>query len=607
MYGIRGCCLTLSLAVLLHGLPEQARADPSAAPPANAAAARTFVAETSARLKALWIAASKASWAKATNITDATVAAEAAANAKVLAAEAEAIRGAARFNGVKTDTDTRRQLELIKIMSSSPAPADPQKVAELADIMSRMEAIYGEGKVCENGKCRTLEDLSDVMATSRDPNELRKAWVEWRTISPRIKPLYERFVALTSEGAQEIGFADLSALWRSGYDMTPEEFSAEVDRLWRQVAPFYQSLHCYVRARLNGYYGDAVAPAQGRIPAHLLGNMWSQSWGNIYDIVEPYPDAVSVDPTAALKAQHYDPIRMVRLGENFFSSLGFAPLPATFWQRSMFTKPNDREVVCHASAWDLNFGDDLRVKMCIKTTYEDLVTIHHELGHNYYQRAYDALPVLYQSGANDGFHEAVGDTIALSITPAYLKSIGLADSASEGAHAVINTEMQLALEKIAFLPFGKLVDQWRWGVFSGAIPPDHYNSAWWDLRRKYQGIEPPVARSDADFDPGAKYHIPANTPYARYFLSFILQFQFHKALCDAAGWKGPLHECSIYGSRAAGEKLNAMLEMGQSRPWRDALYAMTGRREIDAAALMEYFAPLRRWLEEQNKGRQCGW
>ncbi|RMF09269.1 MAG: peptidase M2 family protein, partial [Alphaproteobacteria bacterium] len=369
----------------------------------------------------------------------------------------------------------------------------------------------------------------------------------------------------------------------------------------------YEDLHCYVRDRLIAYYGDAATPVDGRIPAHLLGNMWSQSWNNVFDLVAPYPDAPSVDPTARLKAQNYDHIRMVRLGEKFFTSLGFDPLPDTFWERSLFTQPADREVVCHASAWHMDFGQDIRLKMCIRPTYEDLVTIHHELGHSYYQRAYSHLPVLYQSGAHDGFHEAIGDAIALSMTPAYLKSIGLAETASTDHAATINTQMQLALDKIAFLPFAKLMDNWRWGVFSGDIGPDEYNSAWWRLRRAYQGIEPPVARTEDHFDPGAKYHIPGNTPYVRYFLSFILQFQFHKALCEAAGWEGPLHECSIYGSKEAGAKLNAMLMMGQSRPWREALHALTGTKEMDAGALLEYFAPLSRWLEQENQGRQCGW
>jgi len=587
---------------LLSGCSNDESEDIQAVPPPEG-----FINEKTEELKTLWIEAAAAAWAKATNITEETIEAEAAVNARVMAAEAEAIREAARYNDVETDSDTRRQLEILKIMSAAPAPGDPEKVAELADIMSRMEAIYGAGKVCEGEDCRDLQDLSEVMATSRDPDELLRAWEGWRTISPELRPLYARFVELTREGAEEIGFKDLSELWRTGYDMTPDEFSAELERLWSEVAPLYEELHCYTRAKLNQHYGDDVAPAEGLIPAHLLGNMWSQSWGNIYDLVAPYEAVTSPDPGAVLKSQNWDAIRMVKLGEDFFSSLGFDPLPRTFWERSLFEKPADRDVVCHASAWNMNFGDDVRIKMCVQPTYEDLVTIHHELGHNYYQRAYNGQPVLYQSGANDGFHEAIGDAIALSITPGYLKAVGLADDPDTAPEAVINNQMQMALEKIAFLPFGKLVDDWRWGVFSGETAPASYNTSWWDLRERYQGIAPPVERTEADFDPGAKYHVPANTPYTRYFLSFILQFQFHKALCEAAGFEGPLYECSIYGSKAAGERLNAMMELGQSKPWREALYAMAGTREMDAGALMEYFAPLRSWLKTENKGRHCGW
>jgi peptidyl-dipeptidase A len=298
---------------------------------------------------------------------------------------------------------------------------------------------------------------------------------------------------------------------------------------------------------------------------------------------------------------------MVRTGEAFFSSVGLAPLPQTFWERSMFAKPRDREVVCHASAWDVTSSGDLRIKMCIQVNEEDLVTIHHELGHNYYQRAYLAQPFLFQNSANDGFHEALGDAIALSVTPGYLETLGLVKEVPRDEKGLVNVQMKDALEKIAFLPFGLLMDRWRWDVFSGKTRPEGYNAAWWELRRKYQGVAPPVQRSEADFDPGAKYHIAANVPYTRYFLARILQFQFHRALCRIAGWKGPLHACSIHGNKEAGRRLEAMMAMGQSRPWPDALEALTGERRMDASALAEYFAPLQEWLDHENKGRKCGW
>jgi peptidyl-dipeptidase A len=395
-------------------------------------------------------------------------------------------------------------------------------------------------------------------------------------------------------------------MWRSGYDMTPEAFEKETNRLFEQVKPLYQDLHCYVRGRLHKTYGDKV-PETGPMPAHLLGNMWAQDWVNIYSLVEPYPGRSSLDVSGALETQKWDAVRMAKTAEGFFTSLGLPSLPATFWERSMLTKPRDREVVCHASAWDVTFAGDVRIKMCLKPTEEDLMTIHHELGHDYYYLAYYKLPALFQSGANDGFHEAIGDTIRLSMTPAYLKQIGLVDKVVTDKQGEINAQLKMALEGVAFLPFGLLIDQWRWDVFSGKTKPADYNKAWWALRLKYQGIVPPVARTEEDFDPGAKYHIPANTPYMRYFLARILQYQFYRSMCKAAGYKGPLNACSFYGSKDAGKKLWAMLSLGASKPWPDALEVVTGTRQIDAGAILEYFAPLQAWLKEQNKGQKCGW
>jgi peptidyl-dipeptidase A len=416
-----------------------------------------------------------------------------------------------------------------------------------------------------------------------------------------------RFVELANEGARELGFADLGAMWRSKYDMAPEEFAREAARLWDDVSPMYRELHCYVRGRLSKRYGKDRVPARGLIPAHLLGNMWAQQWSEIYDILEPYAGVSDLDVTAALEAQSYDPVRMTRSAEAFYESLGFPKLPPTFWERSMLKQPRDRDVQCHASAWNMDGANDVRIKQCIRPTYEELTTVYHELGHVYYYLSYRDQPYLFKGAAHDGFHEAVGDTVNLSMTPQYLHGIGLAGPSGTSHEATINEQMKLALDKIAFLPFGKMIDEWRWRVFSGEITPEQYNDGWWALRARYQGIAPPVARTDGDFDPGAKYHIPANTPYTRYFLSFILQFQFHKALCDAAGFEGPLHECSIYGSKAAGEKFARMLALGTSEPWQDALEKLTGTRSMDAGAIKEYFAPLLAWLREENAGRQCGW
>ncbi|MGI5864775.1 MAG: M2 family metallopeptidase [Myxococcales bacterium] len=597
-----------SLATLLAVLPLAlpARAQQPAATPEQA---KAFVADVNRELKRLLARVETAEWIKATYITPDTERNAAEANEALMAYLSKAVAESMRFRGLKLDPETARALDRLRLSTPLPAPSDPAKREELAATAARLSSIYGRGQWCgkDDKSCRDLGALEDVMRKSRRYDELLDAWAGWRTVAREMRPAYARLVELSNEGAREIGFSDLGELWRAGYDMSPAEFEKETDRLWLQVKPLYDSLHCYVRARLQKLYGADKVPSDGPIPAHLLGNMWAQEWTNIYPLVEPYQGHASLDVDSALKRQNYEAIKLTRLAESFFTSLGLDPLPQTFWERSMFTKPRDRDVVCHASAWDVTYNDDLRIKMCIKGTEEDLITIHHELGHVYYYHAYYKLPVLFQSGANDGFHEAVGDALTLSITPAHLKKIGLLKSAPKDDRALINVQMKDALEKVAFLPFGKLIDQWRWDVFSGKVTSDRYNEAWWALRRSYQGVAAPVERTEADFDPGAKYHIPSNVPYTRYFLARILQFQFHRALCRSAGHTGPLHECSIYGNKEAGKKLQAMLALGASKPWPEALEAMTGERQMDATALLEYFAPLKKWLDEQNKGRTCGW
>jgi peptidyl-dipeptidase A len=578
-------------------------------PEPTVAGAERFISQAETRLLALWIKGSRASWVAENFITDDTEAISADAEAAEKAATADLARQARRYEKLPLPPDVARKFKLLKLSVDIPAPRDPAAQAELAKIAVSLDSDYGKGTWCLDDKkenCKELPDIEKIMATSRDPQELLNAWKGWHAVAPPMRKRYVRLVDLANQGAREMGFADVGAMWRSNYDMPPDDFSRELDRLWAQVRPLYVSLHAYARWKLAEKYGKDVVREDAPIPAHLLGNMWSQEWNNIYPLLAP-PNADSEpDVGAALRAKNVDAKGMVRYAEGFFTSLGFEPLPATFWERSLFTKPRDREVVCHASAWDLDFDDDLRIKVCSEPTAEDFTTVHHELGHNFYQRAYNDLSPLFRTSANDGFHEAIGDTIALSVTPEYLKQIGLIETVPPPS-ADIGLLLDRALDKVAFLPFGLLVDEWRWKVFSGEIKPADYNKSWWELRRKYQGVTPPVARSEADFDPGAKYHVADNVPYARYFLATILQFQFHRALCKEAGYSGPLHRCSIYGNKAAGAKLAKMLAMGASRPWPDALEAMTGERRMDATAMLDYFAPLKKWLDEQNAGHKVGW
>ena len=596
----------------------------TAAPPGpggkspTAAEAKSFIEDVETRLLAFGIASDRADWVQQNFITEDTEQIAAGAKKDLIAAVTDFALKAKRFDGVKLPSDVRRKFDLLRLAVELPAPSNAADQTELTDISAWLESTYGKGKYCPPGAgspgatggaaapaCLDINDITRIMSDSRDPQKLLEVWRGWHAISPTMRPKYERFAQLANKGARELGFADLGAMWRSNYDMPPDAFAAEVERLWKQVAPLYWSLHAFVRSQLVKQYGAETVPPDGPIPAHLLGNIWAQQWGNIYPLVAPPGGDPGYDLAEILRGKKVDELRMVRYGESFFTSLGFAPLPPTFWERSLFKKPADRDVVCHASAWDIDTQQDLRVKMCIEINDEDFRTIHHELGHNFYQRAYNRQPPMFRGGANGAFHEAIGDTIALSITPAYLKRIGLLDK-DPATGGDLGYLMKMALDKIAFLPFGLLVDQWRWKVFSGEVPPSSYNRAWWDLRLKYQGVAPAVTRSESDFDSGAKYHVPANVSYTRYFLADILQFQFHRALCREAGFQGPLHQCPVYDNKAAGRKLQTMLEMGQSRPWPEALYALTGEKQMDATAIIDYFAPLKAWLDEQNKGKKVG-
>jgi peptidyl-dipeptidase A len=579
------------------------------APPPTADDARKFIDDVNQTMLKLGTIQGQAGWVAETFITDDTEALNARETQIFTDAIARFARESVKFDHVEVPPETRRALNLLRLSLVMVTPSDPREGEELATLAARLDGMYGKGKWCETPSkpesCLDINKITEIMAESRDEKRLRQVWEGWHTISPPMRKDYTRFVELSNKGARELGFADTGAMWRAKYDMPADDFAKELDRLWNQTRPLYLKLHAYVRMKLHEKYGDVVPPT-GPIPAHLLGNIWAQDWSNIYPLVAP----VNADPgfslTDILKRRNMSPLDMVRTGEHFYVSLGFPPLPPSFWERSMFVKPADRDVVCHASAWDIDLGEDLRIKMCIHPNAEDFTTIHHELGHNFYQRAYDKQPVIFRDSANDGFHEAIGDTIALSVTPEYLVKIGLLDKAPDASRD-LGLLMKKALEKVAFLPFGLLIDQWRWKVFSGEVTPENYNKAWWDLRLKYQGIAPVTPRGEEFFDPGAKYHVPGNTPYARYFLAAILQFQFHRALSKAAGCTTPLHRCSIYESQEAGRRLREMLAMGLSRPWPDALEAMTGSRQMDATAILDYFAPLDKWLDEQLKGKPSGW
>ena len=524
----------------------------------------------------------------------------------------ERSREASAFDDVSTSAENRRMLNILKSSFVMPPPLNKELASELSSITTSLEAMYGSGEHCyEDGSCYDLEAFESIIDNSRDPEELLKAWQGWHEIGKPMKSMYMRMVDIGNQGSKDLGYQGLSDLWFSKYDMPADEFLNETDRVWEEVKPLYEALHCHVRAKLNEHYGDNVVPESGPLPVHLLGNMWGQSWSNIYDLVYTEESQQnSVDVTKIIEEKGLNEIEMVEYAEDFFLSIGFDPLPDTFWERSLFVKPRDRSVVCHASAWNLDpANNDLRIKMCIEKNEEDFVTIHHELGHIFYYQAYNHLPTLFQGGANDGFHEAFGDLLTLSITPDYLTQIDFIteEQASVAKEDPIGLLMKQALDGVVVVPWALMLDKWRSGVFNGEIDQTNLNSSWWKLREYYQGINTSTERSEDYFDPGAKYHIPGNTPYTRYYLARIMQYQFHEALCNEIEFDGLLHECSIYGSEKAGDKIISTMAMGESLPWQDAFENLTGSRKLSGKSILNYYAPLKDWLDEQNENRTCGW
>lgn len=598
-------CLTLSYAT-----KAQAESVKSATPQPTEQEARAFLKKANDELGAIWSFRERTAFVNQTYITDDTTLLSSLAEEKAMEVEGRITREAKRFANVALPADLKRQIKLLLQSSTLPAPDDAKLRSELANISTDLTSMYGKGEACLPGtpkKCIKLDEAERILAKERNYDKLKDVWAAWHQVGAGMRQKYAREVEIANAGAKDIAFKDLSELWKSGYDMSPEAFEQETDRLWSDVKPLYEQLHCYARGKLSAKYGKDKVPNEGTVPAHVFGNMWAQEWGNLSDLLMPYPGEKALDVTKALQGQKYDVLKMVKTAEGFFTSLGLDPLPPTYWTRSMLTRPKDREVVCHASAWDVSGDGDLRMKACFEVKGDDFETAHHELGHNYYYMYYKTLPTIFKTGANDGFHEGIGDTLILSMNPSYFKKIGLSTDDKSNEKRVINQQMARAVNEVAFLPFGLLIDRWRWEVFSGRTPEAKYNTRWWELRKQYQGMHPPLARTEADFDPGAKYHVPNNTPYTRYFLARILQFQFHRGLCKAAGITGPLHECSIYGNKVAGEKLKAMLAMGASKPWPEALAVATGETKLDSSAMIEYFQPLMTYLKKQNEGQHCGW
>nr|XP_003472155.2 angiotensin-converting enzyme-like protein Ace3 [Cavia porcellus] len=508
------------------------------------------------------------------------------------------------------DPTVKRMLSKLQDIGKAALPYDD--LWEYNKLVAYMETTYSLAQVClDEGPCMTLEpDLEEVMATSRDHKELLWAWEGWRdSVGRQLRPIFWRYVQLSNKAAQLNGYKDMGQLWRAKYES--DTLEQDMEQIYQELQPLYLNLHAYVRRALYRHYGPELISLRGPIPAHLLGDMWAQSWDNILDMVLPFPKKPPIDITRIMKQQHWRPEKMFEEADKFFTSLGMLSVPPDFWKKSMLERPTDgRSVECQTSAWDFYSGNDFRIKKCTEVTIEDLLSVFHQMGHIQYFMQYQNLSVIFREGANPAFEEAVGAMVTLSASShRHLFSTGLISLRQQDSEEEVNYLIGMALEKIAFIPFSYLMDLFRWRVFDGTIDKNIYNQEWWNLRLKYQGLCPPVSRTEDDFDPAAKFHVAANVPYMQYFLSTVLQFQLHEALCNASGYVGPLHQCDIYSSKIAGRILGHALKLGSSKPWPEVLKELTGQANMSTSALMTYFKPLLNWLVIENvrQGEILGW
>jgi len=583
------------------------------------AKATAFVEDAEKQLEADAIEATFASWNYESNITDhnqqisLAAAKKSGLLVKKLGKEAQAFD----LTQVKNE-DVKRKLKLMRNLGTSALPE--AKLGRFNQLVSDMGSTYSKAKVTKRGGSDlwSLEpELTEIMASSRDPDELQYYWEQWREKSGKmIKGNYHEYIDLYNEAAKLNGFSDASMMKVDPYES--KTFIQEMEDTWQGLKPLYEKLHAYVRNKLAAQYPGKVQPG-GALPAHLLGNMWAQQWNNIGDILKPYPSKPNLNVTGAMISQGWNQKKMFEKAEEFFTSMGLKPMPQEFWEGSILQKPEDgRDLTCHASAWDFYNGKDYRIKQCTRVNQEDFITVNHEMGHIQYYLQYSGQSYFYRTGANPGFHEGVADILSLAVgTAEYFQRLGLVgeevDVADEETN--INILFDMALERIAFLPFGYLVDKFRWDVYSGVTSKEEMNCHWWKLRNQIQGLEPPSKRSKDHFDPGAKYHVAGDVGYVRYFTAFIYEFQFYRAMCLQSGRyvpgdpKKPLHRCNFYGSVEAGDKLKEMLVLGASRPWKEAMMKMTGQPEMSTKAIREYFEPLEKWLDEQNSaaGVSVGW
>nr|UJP38391.1 angiotensin-converting enzyme 2 [Taphozous melanopogon] len=583
--------------------------------------AKTFLEKFNSEVEVLSFESSLASWNYNTNITDENVQKMSEAGDKLSAFYEEQYKLAKTYPLQEIQNLTiKRQLQVLQQNDPSVLSADKSK--RLNTILNEMSTIYSTGKVCNPNnpqECLLLAPgLENIMQkNSSDYNQKLWAWEGWRSeVGKQLRPLYEEYVALKNEMARGNNYEDYGDYWRGdyetlgtdGYNYSRNQLIEDVERIFAEIKPLYEHLHAYVRAKLMAVYPSRISPT-GCLPAHLLGDMWGRFWTNLYPLTVPFGQKPNIDVTNAMVNQGWDAERIFKEAEKFFVSIALPNMTEGFWKNSMLTEPSDgRKVVCHPTAWDLGQGD-FRIKMCTKVTMEDFLTAHHEMGHIQYDMAYSTQPYLLRNGANEGFHEAVGEIMSLSVaTPKHLKAMGLLPpDFYEDKETEINFLLKQALNIVGTLPFTYMLEKWRWLVFKGEIPKEQWMKKWWEMKRKLVGVVEPLPHDETYCDPASLFHVANDYSFIRYFTRTILEFQFQEALCQTAQHKGPLHECDISNSTEAGSKLLQMLKLGKSEPWTSALEEIVGIKNMDVRPLLNYFEPLFTWLKDQNKNSFVGW
>ncbi|NWI33356.1 ACE2 enzyme, partial [Sula dactylatra] len=583
--------------------------------------AQMFLEEFNRRAEDISYESSLASWNYNTNITEETARKMNEADAKWSAFYSEASRNASSFP-LSSIQDPLTRLQIQSLQDKGSSVLKPEKYNRLNTVLNTMSTIYSTGTVCkitEPSECLVLEPgLDTIMANSTDYHERLWAWEGWRAdVGKMMRPLYEEYVELKNEVARLNSYSDYGDYWRANYEADyPEEYKysrdqlvEDVEKTFEQIKPLYQQLHAYVRHRLEQVYGPKLISSTGCLPAHLLGDMWGRFWTNLYALTVPYPAKPNIDVTSAMVQKKWDAIRIFKAAEAFFFSIGLEKMTEGFWNNSMLTEPTDnRKVVCHPTAWDLG-KKDYRIKMCTKVTMDDFLTAHHEMGHIEYDMAYSKQPFLLRGGANEGFHEAVGEIMSLSAaTPQHLKSLDLLEPTfQEDEETEINFLLKQALTIVGTMPFTYMLEKWRWMVFRGEITKQEWMKRWWEMKREIVGVVEPVPHDETYCDPAVLFHVANDYSFIRYYTRTIYQFQFQEALCKAANHTGPLHTCDITNSKAAGQKLRQLLEFGRSKPWTQALENVTTDKHMNAMPLLHYFEPLYKWLQKNNSGRYIGW